>query len=311
MRVALTGATGFLGPCLAQRLLAHGHQVLALVRSPERARARLPAGVQLARWDADGPLAPEVLAGVEGVVHLAGEPVAQRWSHDAKRRILHSREASTRHLVAAMAASGSVRHFVSASAVGFYGDRGDTPVTEASAPGAGFLADVCRTWEAEAWRARDAGLRTAVVRIGVVLHPAGGALKELLPLFRVGAGGRAGSGKQWVPWVHRDDAVALLEWALVSEGVDGVLAAVAPQPVRQVELAHALGHALHRPSFVHAPAFALRLRFGEMASVVLEGQRVLPERTLALGFQFRFPTLDGALADLLPSGVHAAHAPAS
>jgi uncharacterized protein (TIGR01777 family) len=245
---------------------------------------------------------------VDAVVHLAGEPVSQRWTREARRRIFESRERGTRAVVEAMASAGVRGPLVSASAVGYYGDRGAEPLTEASAPGRGFLADVCRAWEAEALRAEGLGVRTVRLRIGLVLHPEGGVLHRVLPTFRMGAGGRLGSGQQYFPWIHREDAVGLLLFALEREGLEGPVNAVAPEQVTNAQFSHVLGEVLHRPSVMHVPAFALKLAFGEMASAALESQRVLSERALAEGYVFKFPELRGALEHLVGHHREVAHA---
>lgn len=300
MKVAVTGGTGFLGAGFVQRLLGRGHEVHLLARNVERALSKLPEGVTGAHYDAATPLSPGALEGVEAVVHLAGEPVAQRWSKEAKHRIHDSRVVGTRLLVEAMKAAGTVKRFVSASAIGYYGGtRGAEPLTEASSPGEDFLSLVCLGWEAEALRAQEAGIRTAVVRMGVVLHPAGGALHKMLPPFRMGAGGPVGSGKQYVSWVHREDALDLLLFVLEHPTLEGPVNATAPEPVTNESFAHALGHALGRPSLMHVPAFMLKAAMGEMAKVALEGQRVLPRRAQEAGFTFRHPALEAALRDLL------------
>jgi len=300
MKVAVTGASGFLGPRLVQGLLEQGHAVHVLARDVEQALGRLPAGVTGAHYDAAALVPPESLAGAEAVIHLAGEPVAQRWTHEARRRIHDSRVHGTRALVAAMREAGTVRRFVSASAIGFYGGtRGAEPLTEESPPGDDFLARVCVDWEAEAIQAREAGIATTLVRMGVVLHPAGGALHKMLPPFRMGAGGPVGSGEQYVSWVHREDALDLLRFVLVHPEVEGLVNATAPTPATNAVVAHTLGHVLGRPSVVRVPAFMLKATLGEMARMVLEGQRVLPARAQAAGFVFRYPELEDALRDLL------------
>jgi uncharacterized protein (TIGR01777 family) len=300
MKVALTGASGFLGPSLVQGLLEAGHQVHILGRNLEHALAKLPAGVTGAAFRAGEPLAPEALGGAQAVIHLAGEPVNQRWNHDAKQRIRDSRVLGTRAVVEAMKAAGTVQRFVSASAVGYYGGaHGAEPLTEESAPGRDFLAGVCQGWEAEALRAREAGLRTAVARMGVVLHPEGGALHTMLTPFRMGAGGRVGSGKQYVSWIHRADAVAALRFLVENPELEGPFNVTAPEPVPNVEFAHTLGTVLGRPSVMHVPGFVLKAALGEMARVALEGQRVLPRRLTEAGFPFRFPRLEEALRELL------------
>ncbi|RKH12501.1 TIGR01777 family protein [Corallococcus sp. CA053C] len=305
MRVTCTGASGFLGPGLVQGLLNAGHGVHVLSRNVEQSLGRLPAGVTGSFFDGRTPLSPDALGGAEAVVHLAGEPVDQRWTHDAKQRIHQSRVEGTRVLVEAMKQAGTVRHFVCASAVGYYGGaRADQPLTEEDAPGDDFLAHVCQGWEAEAARAMEAGLRTVRLRIGVVLHPAGGVLHRMLPVFRMGAGGRVGNGHQYVSWVHREDLFALVRFVLEHPTLEGAVNATSPEPVTNATFAHALGAALERPAVLQVPGFVLKARFGEMARVALEGQRVLPRRALEAGFQFRHPALDEALRDLLP---HAGH----
>ncbi len=300
MKVALTGASGFLGPRFVQRLLEKGHGVHVLARNVERALSGLPRGVSGAFFDAATPLSPEALKGADAVVHLAGEPVAQRWTEKARQRILDSRVVGTRLLVEAMRAAGTVRHFVSASAIGYYGgDRGAEPLTESSAPGSDFLAGVCRAWEAEAQQAAAAGIRTVVARIGVVLHPEGGALKQMLPAFRLGVGGRMGSGQQYMSWVHRDDTLGLLLFALEQPELTGPLNVTAPEPVTNADFSRALGAALHRPAVLPVPAFALKAALGEMSEVVLGGQRVLPRRALEAGYRFQHPELPAALRTLL------------
>jgi hypothetical protein len=301
VKVALTGASGFIGRPLVQGLLEAGHTVHVLVRNVEQALSRLPPGVTGAPFKAGEPLPAEALAGAEAVLHLAGEPVNQRWTHEGKRRIRDSRVEGTRGVVEAMRAAGTVERFVSISAVGYYGGaRGAEPLTEESSPGDDFLAGVCVQWEAEAQRAREAGPRVAVARMGVVLHPEGGALHTMLPPFRMGAGGRVGSGKQYVSWIHREDAIAALRFLLERPEVEGPFNLTSPEPLTNTEFAHTLATTLGRPSLMHIPAFVLKAALGEMAQMVLEGQRVLPRRLTEAGFTFRFPRLEEALKDLLP-----------
>lgn len=300
MKVAVTGATGFLGPSLVQGLLEAGHQVHVLVRNPEHALSRLPAGVTGAAFRAGEPLAPEALAGAQAVIHLAGEPINQRWTREAKQRIRDSRVLGTRAVVEAMRAAGTVQRFVSGSAIGYYGgEHGAEPLTEESSPGGDFLAEVCKGWEAEAASAHEFGVRTTVTRMGVVLHPEGGVLHSMLPPFRMGAGGRVGSGKQYVSWIHRADAIAALCFLLEHPELEGPVNVTAPEPITNAELAHALGTVLGRPSVMHVPGFMLKAALGEMAMVALEGQRVLPRRLTEAGFTFRFPRLEEALKELL------------
>ncbi len=300
MRVAITGATGFLGTALVQGLLEAGHQVHILGRNLEQAFARLPAEVSGSVFRAGEPLEPEALAGVQAVIHLAGEQVNQRWNQEGKARIRDSRVQGTRAVVEAMRAVGTVQRFVSASAVGYYGGaHGAEPLTEESAPGRDFLAQVCLGWEAEALRAREAGVSTAVARMGVVLHPEGGALHTMLPPFRMGAGGRVGSGKQYVSWIHRADAVAALRFLLEHPELEGPINVTSPEPLTNAEFAHTLAALLGRPSIMHVPGFVLKTALGEMAMMVLEGQRVLPRRLTEAGFAFQFPRLEEALRHLL------------
>jgi hypothetical protein len=245
-------------------------------------------------------LAPEALTGVQAVIHLAGEQVNQRWNQEGKARIRDSRVLGTRTVVEAMRAVGTVQRFVSASAVGYYGGaHGTEPLTEESAPGRDFLAQVCLAWEAEALRAREAGISTAVARMGVVLHPEGGALHTMLPPFRMGAGGRVGSGKQYVSWIHRADAVAALRFLLEHPELEGSINVTSPEPLPNAEFAHTLAALLGRPSVMHVPGFVLKAALGEMAMMVLEGQRVLPRRLTEAGFAFQFPRLEEALRHLL------------
>lgn len=301
MKVALTGASGFVGRPLVQGLLEAGHSVHILVRNVEQALSQLPAGVTGAAFQAGAPVPPEALGGAEAVVHLAGEPVNQRWTHEGKRRIRDSRVEGTHGVVEALKAAGTVRRFVSVSAVGYYGGaRAAEPLTEESAPGVDFLAGVCVQWEAEAQRAREAGVSLAVARMGVVLHPEGGALHTMLPPFRMGAGGRVGSGKQYVSWIHRADAVAALRFLLERPELEGPFNLTSPEPVTNTDFAHALAATLGRPSIMHVPAFVLKAALGEMAQMALEGQRVLPRRLTEAGFTLRFPKLEEALKDLLP-----------
>lgn len=300
MRVALTGGTGFLGVALVQGLLEAGHQVHILGRHLAQAFARLPVGVSGSVFHAGEPLAPEALTGVDAVLHLAGAPVNHRWSREHKALIRDSRVRGTQALVEAMRAVGTVRRFVSVSAVGYYGGSLEAePLTEESAPGKDFLARVCVEWEAEAMRAREAGLSTAVARLGVVLHSEGGALHTMLPPFRMGAGGRVGSGRQYVSWIHRGDAVAALRFLVEHPGLEGPFNVTSPQPLTNAEFAHTLGAVLGRPSVMHVPAFVLKAALGEMSMMVLEGQRVLPQRLMEAGFAFQFPQLEEALRHLL------------
>jgi uncharacterized protein (TIGR01777 family) len=250
-------------------------------------------------WDGRS-VPPGVVDGADAAVNLSGANIgARRWTDAFKKEIVESRVESTHAFVEAIAAARrKPRVFVNASAVGVYGGRGEEEVTEASSPGDDFLAGVCKASEAEASRAESLGVRTVLLRTGVVLSREGGALKQMLPPFKAFVGGPIGSGKQWLPWIHLDDEVALILWA-IDGSVRGPVNAVAPAPVRMKEFAHSLGRALHRPALFSVPPLVLRLGLGEMAEVLLEGQRALPRKALDAGFRFRFPELDPALRDLV------------
>jgi uncharacterized protein (TIGR01777 family) len=301
MRILVSGATGFIGRAVVLRLQRDGHHVVALVRDPARARGLLGADVGLEPHGA-GPAALGAAVGMaDAVVNLAGEPiVGGRWTAARKQRLTDSRVLTTRALVEAMAAAPRrPAVFVSASAVGYYGDRGDERLTEASSPGEDFLSTLCVAWEREALRARELGVRVVTPRIGVVLGPGGGALAKLQPLVAAGLGGRLGSGRQYTPWIHLEDLAELFARAVADERFAGALNATAPAPVTNRELTSALARRLHRPAVFAAPAFALRLALGEAAAALLGGQRAEPAALLALGFPFAHPTVEEALADLL------------
>jgi uncharacterized protein (TIGR01777 family) len=296
VNVFITGATGLIGRSLGAALAARGDRVTALSR---RAGAPLPSGVALVEGDpaVPGPWT-EALRRADAVVHLAGEPVAGgRWTAARKARIAASRLDSTR-LVAEAVAAGGPAVLVQGSAVGYYGDRGDLALDEAAAPGQGFLADLSVRWE-EAAAPAAARARVVRVRTGVVLAREGGALPVLARPFRLFAGGALGDGRAWQPWIHLADQVGLLLLALDDARATGPLNAVAPNPVRQAELARTLAGVLHRPNLLPVPELALRLAVGEMAEVLLASQRVVPARALALGYRFRYPELQAALEDLL------------
>lgn len=300
MKILITGATGLIGRELGRSLMSDGHTVIGLSRSPERAQG-VPV-TALHRWDAlSGPPAAESLAGVETVIHLAGEPIAaRRWSDEQKRRIRDSRLISTRHLVEGMRAMATPpAALLSSSAVGFYGDRGDELLDEASPAGTGFMADVCRAWEQEAARAAEAGIRVVRVRTGVVLSRDGGALEKMRLPFTLGVGGKLGNGRQWFPWIHIADMVDIYRYALNHAALGGPVNATAPEPVTNAEFTHRLARALHRPAFMTVPEFGLRAVLGQMADVLLTSQRVLPTVLMNAGYRFRFASLDAALTDLL------------
>ena len=277
MNVAITGASGFIGRELARMLSAAGHQVRP---------------ISLRR-----PVAPEALAGVNAVVHLAGEPVAQRWTRAARENILRSRVDGTRALVAALRAQPP-QVLISASAVGYYGSRGDEILTESSPPADDFLGRVASAWEAEAIAAEPLGVRVARLRIGVVLGKNGGALARMLLPFKLGVGGRLGSGTQWMSWIHLDDLIALIAFLMKESTVRGVFNATSPFPVTNREFTKALGEAVHRPAIFPVPAFALKLLFGEMSKALLASQRVVPDAAQRAGFVFEHPDIFAALAEI-------------
>lgn len=300
MRVTLTGATGRIGTQLVGALLDRGDEVTVLSRSPERARERL-GDVEAHAWDPGaGPAPAEALGGRDAVVHLAGEDLAQRWSEDAKRRILESRELGTRNLVEGLrAADPRPAALVSASAVGWYGSRGDERLDEDAPAGDDFPAQVCAAWEREAAAAGELGLRVVPVRTGVVLSSEGGALEKMLPPFKLGVGGPVAGGRQYVPWIHVDDVIGIYLRALDDPAWSGPVNATAPEPVTNRELSKALGRALKRPVIAPVPGFAVKLLFGEMATLVISGQRAVPRRALEHGFEFSHPELDEALRSVL------------
>jgi uncharacterized protein (TIGR01777 family) len=295
MRVTITGATGLIGTRIVRALRERGDEVTVLSRRPDRARAALDADA--AAWQPDAEPAPaEALAGRDGVVHLAGENIAQRWSDEAKRAIHTSRELGTRNLVAGLrAAEPRPGVLVSASGVDYYGDRGDEPVTEDAPPGDDWLAQVCVAWEREAAAVEELGVRVVRLRTGVALDKGGGALAKMLPFFRLGIGGPVAGGRQYLPWIHVDDLVAMYVSALDGRDWSGPVNAVAPDPPTNREFSRALGRALHRPAFAPVPAFAIRLLYGQMADIVLHSRRAIPARARSLGFTYGHPDLDEAL----------------
>jgi len=301
MRALVTGATGLIGSHLVARL----QRPRVLVRDPARALREL-GDVDAVAWNAREPVAVAALDGIDTVFHLAGESlVGERLTPARKQIVRDSRVLGTRAVVDAMrAASPRPRVLVAASAIGFYGSRGDEALTEESAQGADFLAVICREWEEEALAARALGVRVVCARMGIVLARDGGALVPMRSTFRFGVGGPMGSGEQWMSWVHIDDAVGLLLHAAQESAVDGPMNVCAPTPERNARFATALGRAMHRPAWLRTPAAALRLALGEMADVILSSQSVIPAKALATGYTFRFEALDEALADLSGDNVN-------
>jgi uncharacterized protein (TIGR01777 family) len=300
--LAITGATGLIGTALAASCARDGIRVAALVRDVARAAECLPSAT-LHAWDATRGSPPETaFEGVDAVVNLAGEPISDgRWTDARKKRLRDSRVVGTRALVDALRGLRErPRLLISASGTGYYGDRGAEILTETAAPGSGFLADLARDWEAEAMKATELGMRVVILRNGVVLSKSGGILRKILPPFRLGLGGKIGSGAQWMPWIHLEDEIGFLRHAMTHEAVQGPFNAVAPEPATNAEFVRAVGEALGRPTVLAAPAFALRLAFGTMTDeVLLASQRAMPVRTLETGYVFRHPLLRPALVELL------------
>jgi uncharacterized protein (TIGR01777 family) len=301
MRVFITGGTGFVGRKLAEFLVENGHTPVVIGRSASP--GGFPDAVEIVVGDPtrEGPWQTEV-GRSDAVVNLAGASIFQRWTAKAKETIEQSRLQTTRRLVEAMAqADHPPQVFLSTSAVGYYGSTDDVELTEDGPPGAGFLADLTRAWESEATKAKAVGVRTVIMRFGVVLGPNGGALGQMIPLFRKYLGGRLGSGRQWFSWIHIHDLVRAALWLLTQSELAGAFKITAPNPVRNIGLTKALAAALKRPAFLPAPGFAMRLVLGEFASVLLEGQRVIPQKLLNNGFEFQFPNIETALGDLIDS----------
>lgn len=307
-RIVITGATGTIGRALVTALRDRGDRVVVLSRSPERAGSSLGGEVEVHGWgDPTGSPPPAAaLVGASGVVHLLGEPVAQRWTGEAKRRIQDSRVQSTRLLVQALRElpeGDRPRVLVSQSAVGFYGPSDERELDEQAPPGEDFLAQVVAAWEREA-QAAEPLLRVVRTRTGVVLTTGGGALAQMLPFFRLGLGGPVAGGMQYVPWIHLEDQIAAMLFCIDQQSATGAVNLTAPDPVTNAELSRALGRALRRPAVFPVPGLALRLLYGEMAQIVTTGQRVVPRRLLDLGFRFRHPDLELALRDVLTSTDH-------
>ena len=278
MNVAITGASGFIGRAVAEHLRKSGHNVRAL--------------------SLRGAIQPDALAGVNAVVHLAGEPIGQRWTATVRDKIMRSRVEGTRALVAAMRGKPP-QVLISASAVGYYGSRGDEILIESAPPADDFLGKVAAAWEQEAQAAEPLGVRVARLRIGMVVGPNGGALAKMLPAFRLGLGGRLGSGHQWMSWIHIDDLAALVEFLMKESTVRGVFNATSPFPVTNREFTQALADAVHRPAIFPVPAFVLKLMFGEMSQVLLSSQRAVPDAAQRVGFLFEHPDIFAALAQVV------------
>ena len=299
MRTLVTGATGFVG----RRLLSKLEDPGVVTRNASKTKAKLGKTVgEILEWDVAAH-SMELAEGAEypAVINLMGESIAEgRWTDEKKKRIRDSRVLGTRNLVDSLIQSGRLPNvFVSASAVGFYGDPGNDIVTEQHIVGEGFLSEVCQQWEAEALRIADHGVRVVLVRIGIVLGKEGGALEKMVPLFRWGLGGKLGDGQQWMPWIHVDDLVNLIVWSINTDQVSGPINAVAPNPVRNIDFTRGLAAAVGRPAFLPAPKFGLRIALGEFAESLFFSQRVVPEKALTNGFNFQFKDLESALAEIV------------
>lgn len=309
MRIIITGGTGLIGRPLSTALVAEGHDVTVLSRNPDQAKD-VPAGVKLAAWDGQSAQGWGALAdGADAIINLAGENLSGgRWSKEMKQKIRQSRTRAGKAVMEAIAAAAvKPKVLVQSSAVGYYGtDTGDMEVTEAAPAGNDFLAKVCFDWESSTAAAAGMGVRRPVLRTGVVLANEGGAFPKLLLPFKLFAGGPLGDGKQWLPWIHIEDEVRAIQFALTNDQADGPLNLAAPNPVTNSEIAKKLGEVMGRPSFVPAPGFALKTVLGEMSVLVLEGQRAVPAKLQAMGFQFKYPTIEPALRNLLAKPAAAA-----
>ena len=300
-KVLVTGGTGFIGCRVCDALHEKDYAVHVVSRDPARAKTKLQSVKETYAWDPETEQLPsEATSDVQAVVHLAGEPIAGRWNDEKKRQIRDSRILSTCNLVASFAdADTKPDVLVCASAIGLYGDSGDESWTEESPAGTDFLAEVCQEWEAESHKASDYGTRVVSVRIGLVLGLGGGLLEQVLPPFKMGVGGKLGSGNQWMSWIHVDDVVGIVMHALENEEINGALNATAPAPVRNIEFTKTLGSVLRKPTIFPVPTFGLKLMMGEFADFVVLSQNVLPEKTEANGYEFQYRTLESALKNLL------------
>ena len=306
MKIAITGATGFVGTRLVSQLTAAGHQILVFTRNEKRGRRVFPTSAFpnleiVAYQPTKSGDWQQAIAGCDAVVNLAGQPIAeQRWTPQIKEKILHSRQGVTEKIVEAFTlANPKPKVLINASAIGYYGTSETATFTETSPPGDDFLAQVCQKWEAAATKVTAESVRLVILRIGIVLGKNGGALSKMLPVFKLFAGGPLGNGRQWFSWIHRDDLVGLIIAALEQEDKRGTFNATAPNPVRMNELCHTLGAIMKRPSWLPVHSLALEMLLGDGAKVVLEGQQVLPKKTLAAGFTYQYPTIKAALKEIL------------
>lgn len=297
MRIFLTGATGVIGSRLVSELKEEGHTVVVYGRSQTKAQDILGNDIEFVPLFCDSSCLQNIFENVDGVINLAGESLfTGRWNREKKHRLVESRVILTSSLVQMMEiCQPKPKFFISASAVGYYGNRGDEILTEDSTPGSDFLARLCQDWEASAWRASDLGIRVAMLRFGIVLDKSGGALSQMLPIFKAGLGGKLGKGNQYMPWIKLDDLLGIIKETINDSKYKGPLNAVAPEQITNKQFTRALGKALGRPTVMSVPSFALKAAIGEAATVLLSGQRVEPKRLKELGYQFRFPEIEGAM----------------
>ncbi len=298
---AVTGATGLVGKRLCKRLIERGDQVLILSRNLQEAKKKIPQAAGSLFFSPNQALEAQALEGITGLVHLAGAPLfGKRWDDAYKKEILESRVQGTERIVTAL---GQLQQkpevLVCASAVGYYGARDDTPLTEESPPGSDFLAQVCLDWEAAAAKVSALGIRRVSTRLGIVMDPKEGALAQMLPPFQAFGGGPLGTGSQWFSWVHVEDVVGIILWALDNPQVEGAINATAPNPLPMADFCRTLGEVIRRPSWLPVPKFALELLLGEAAQVLVEGQKVIPQKATQGGYTFLYPTADRALKNLL------------
>jgi len=305
MKIAITGATGFVGSRLVVKLYDRGDDILILTRNPDKTRRIYPKSIypkiEIIPYIAteSGDWQKEI-SGCDAVINLAGEPISERWTGEAKQAIVASREIGTEKIVEAIAlADQKPKVLINSSAIGYYGTSETASFDENSPPGDDFLADVCKKWEKAAQKVKDYGTRLVILRTGIVLGN-GGALGKMIPPFKLFAGGPIGSGRQWFSWIHRDDLINLIIYCLDRQGISGTFNATAPNPVRMKEFCQILGEVMNRPSWLPVPDFALEILLGEGAKIVLEGQEVLPKATQAIGFDYRYPNLEAALEEIVP-----------
>ena len=299
MKVVVTGATGFVGKVIVKKLLEAGDEVIVLTRNVAKAAITLGSSCKYFQWENTNQLPPAAaFEGVDGVINLLGETISQRWTEETKKLIYDSRIVGTRNLISTMkSVSHPPKVLVSTSAIGIYGDRGDEEINENSNPADDFLGKLCQDWEAEANAAAEFGTRVVNVRVGIVLGKGGGALARMLPIFKLGGGGRLGSGEQFMSWIHIEDLASMYIEALKNNSIQGPVNGTSPYPTRNLEFTKVLSKTLHRPAFMPAPKFAIKLAFGEMSQILLGGQKVLPKKFADQKFRYRYPTLEIALKD--------------